>query len=42
MQKKYQSKKNEIYIKEFEKIVAKMEVKLVTKKEKMREKLKKK
>ena len=45
MQKKYQSKKkkkkNEIYIKEFEKIVAKMEVKLVTKKEKMREKLKK-
>ena len=34
-------KKNEIYIKEYEKIVAKMEVKLVTKKEKMREKLKK-
>ena len=41
MQKKYQSEKNEIYIKEFEKIVAKMEVKLVTKKEKMREKFKK-
>ena len=41
MQKKYQSKKNEIYIKEFEKIVAKMEVKLMTKKEKMREKFKK-
>ena len=38
---KQKKKKNEIYIKEFEKIVAKMEVKLVTKKEKMREKLKK-
>ena len=41
MQKKYQSrKKNAIYIKD-KKIVAKMEVKLVTKKDKMREKLKK-
>ena len=39
--KNIKAKKNEIYIKEYEKIVAKMEVKLVTKKEKMREKLKK-
>ena len=34
-------KKNAIYIKEYKKIVTKMEVKLVTKKDKMREKLKK-
>ena len=39
--KNIKAEKNAIYIKEYKKIVAKMEVKLVTKKDKMREKLKK-
>ena len=39
--KNIKAEKNAIYIKEYKKIVAKMEVKLVTKKDKTREKLKK-
>ena len=40
-QKKHQSrKKNTIYVQEYKKIVAKMEAEILTKKDKMREKLK--
>ena len=40
MQKKYQSRKNAICVQEYKKIIAKMEVKLVSKKDKMRKKFK--